>query len=120
MCARFNEGEKNVFLISLKAGGTGLNLTGADMVIHYDPWWNPAVENQATDRAFRIGQKKAVIVHKFVTPGTIEEKIEKLIAGKTFLAKSLLDQGAVRLLTEMNNEELMNFVKLDLNAVEEE
>ena len=108
------------FVISLKAGGTGLNLTAATHVVHFDRWWNPAVENQATDRAFRIGQKKAVIVHKFVTPGTIEEKIEKLIAGKTFLAKSLLDQGAVRLLTEMNNEELMNFVKLDLNAVEEE
>ena len=108
------------FVISLKAGGTGLNLTAATHVVHFDRWWNPAVENQATDRAYRIGQKKAVIVHKFVTPGTIEEKIEKLIAGKTFLAKSLLDQGAVRLLTEMNNEELMNFVKLDLNAVEEE
>ena len=107
------------FVISLKAGGTGLNLTEATHVVHFDRWWNPAVENQATDRAYRIGQKKTVIVHKFVTPGTIEEKIEKLIAGKTYLAKSLLDQGAVRLLTEMNNEELMNFVKLDLNAVDE-
>lgn len=108
------------FVISLKAGGTGLNLTEATHVVHFDRWWNPAVENQATDRAYRIGQKKTVLVHKFVTPGTIEEKIEKLIAGKTFLAKSLLDHGTVQLLTEMNNEELLNFVKLDLNAVEQE
>ena len=71
----FNAGEKNIFLISLKAGGTGLNLTGADMVIHYDPWWNPAVEDQATDRAYRIGQKNSVQVYKLITKNTIEEKI---------------------------------------------
>lgn len=71
-----------LFLISLKAGGTGLNLTAADTVIHYDPWWNPAVENQATDRAHRIGQSKNVFVYKFMTVGTVEEKIAALQARK--------------------------------------
>lgn len=75
---RFNAGEGSVFLISLKAGGTGINLTGADTVIHYDPWWNPAVEEQATDRVYRIGQKNSVHVIKMITKGTIEEKIFKL------------------------------------------
>lgn len=107
------------FVISLKAGGTGLNLTAASHVVHFDRWWNPAVENQATDRAYRIGQKKAVLVHKFVTPGTIEEKIDKLIAGKKFLADSLLEQGTAKLLTEMSNEELLEFVKLDMDSVED-
>ena len=101
------------FIISLKAGGTGLNLTAAAHVVHFDRWWNPAVENQATDRAYRIGQKQTVMVHKFVTPGTIEERIDKLIAGKRSLADSLLEEGAVKLLTEMNNAELMEFVRLD-------
>jgi len=75
---RFNDGERSVFLISLKAGGTGLNLTGADVVIHYDPWWNPAVEDQATDRAHRIGQKNVVQVYKMITKDSIEEKIFEL------------------------------------------
>src|SRR6201999_270205 len=73
--ARFQSGAAPLFLISLKAGGTGLNLTAADTVIHYDPWWNPAVETQATDRAHRIGQTKKVFVYKLVTTGTVEEKI---------------------------------------------
>ncbi len=91
---RFQAGEVPLFLISLKAGGTGLNLTAADTVIHYDPWWNPAVENQATDRAHRIGQDKAVFVYKLITSGTVEEKILGLQARKKELADSLFDETA--------------------------
>jgi SNF2 family DNA or RNA helicase len=106
------------FVLSVKAGGTGLTLTAANHVVHFDRWWNPAVENQATDRAFRIGQKRNVLVHKFVCPGTIEEKIDALINDKRALADDLLsaDSGAEKLLTEMSNDELLNFVRLDLNA----
>lgn len=89
---RFQAGEVPLFLISLKAGGTGLNLTAADTVIHYDPWWNPAVENQATDRAHRIGQNKAVFVYKLLTTCTVEEKILALQARKKELADSLFDE----------------------------
>ena len=88
---RFQSGEVPVFLISLKAGGTGLNLTAADTVIHYDPWWNPAVENQATDRAYRIGQDKPVFVYKLIARGTVEEKIQQLQARKAELAASVLE-----------------------------
>ena len=84
------------FVLSLKAGGTGLNLTAASHVIHFDRWWNPAVENQATDRAFRIGQKRNVLVHKFVCRGTIEERIDALIEEKRQLAADLLEGGAER------------------------
>lgn len=101
------------FVISVKAGGTGLNLTAANHVIHFDRWWNPAVENQATDRAYRIGQRRHVLVHKFVTTGTIEERIEALLQEKQALADELLDTGAARVLTEMNDEELLRFVSLD-------
>ena len=87
---RFQNGDVPVFLISLKAGGTGLNLTAADTVIHYDPWWNPAVENQATDRAYRIGQDKPVFVYKLIARGTVEEKIQQLQARKAELASSVL------------------------------
>jgi len=103
------------FVLSLKAGGTGLNLTAASHVVHFDRWWNPAVENQATDRAFRIGQKRPVLVHKFVCRGTIEERIDALINEKRLLAADLLEGGAERLLTEMSDEELLRFVSLDLN-----
>lgn len=89
----FNSGTNPVFLISLKAGGTGLNLTGADVVIHYDPWWNPAVENQATDRAYRIGQKKCVQVYKLITAGTIEEKIFQLQKRKEGLIDNVIKPG---------------------------
>jgi non-specific serine/threonine protein kinase len=106
-------------VLSLKAGGTGLNLTAASHVIHFDRWWNPAVENQATDRAFRIGQKKNVLVHKFVCRGTVEERIDELIAGKQQLADELLGGGAESSLTEMSNEELMAMVSLDLSAAME-
>jgi SNF2 family DNA or RNA helicase len=102
------------FVLSLKAGGVGLNLTAASHVIHFDRWWNPAVENQATDRAYRIGQKKNVLVHKFVCRGTIEEKIDTLIEGKKDLAESILGAGEEKLLTEMPDDELIRFVSLDL------
>ena len=105
------------FILSLKAGGTGLNLTAASHVIHFDRWWNPAVENQATDRAFRIGQKKNVLVHKFVCRGTIEEKIDAMIEEKKSMADDILKGGAVKLLTEMNNKELIDFVSLDINKI---
>ncbi len=102
------------FVLSLKAGGTGLNLTAASQVIHFDRWWNPAVENQATDRAFRIGQRRNVLVHKFVCRGTLEEKIDGLIEAKAGLARDLLDEGGERLLTEMSDEELLGIVALDI------
>lgn len=103
------------FVLSLKAGGTGLNLTKAAHVIHFDRWWNPAVENQATDRAYRIGQKKNVLVHKFICRGTIEEKIDELIDSKKSLADEMFSGGGESLLTEMSNEELMRVVALDVN-----
>jgi SNF2 family DNA or RNA helicase len=90
---RFQKGEAPLFLISLKAGGVGLNLTAADAVIHYDPWWNPAVENQATDRAHRIGQKKPVFVYKLICAGTVEEKILALQTRKAELARAVLEGG---------------------------
>ncbi len=106
------------FVLSLKAGGTGLTLTAASHVIHFDRWWNPAIENQATDRAFRIGQKRNVLVHKFVCRGTIEERIDALISEKKALAESVLgaEGGAEKLLTEMSNDELLSFVALDLKS----
>jgi SNF2 family DNA or RNA helicase len=88
----FQTGQVPLFLISLKAGGTGLNLTAADTVIHYDPWWNPAVETQATDRAHRIGQTKSVFVYKLITVGTVEEKILALQDRKRGLVEALLDE----------------------------
>jgi len=105
------------FILSIKAGGTGLNLTAASHVIHFDRWWNPAVENQATDRAFRIGQKNNVLVHKFVCTGTIEEKIDVLINDKTALAEDLLAGNNEKLITEMSNEALINMVTLDVNQI---
>src|SRR5204862_3821217 len=99
---RFQSDEEAPFVVlSVKAGGPGLSLTAASHVIHFDRWWNPAVENQATDRAFRIGQKRNVLVHKFVCPGTIEEKVDALMEGKRALAEELLapGTGAENLLT---------------------
>ena len=103
------------FVLSLKAGGTGLNLTAASQVIHFDRWWNPAVENQATDRAFRIGQRHNVLVHKFVCRGTVEEKIDALIEAKRGLAEELLEEGGERLLTELSDAELLATVALDIH-----
>ncbi|GAB3015180.1 helicase [Nocardioides flavus (ex Wang et al. 2016)] len=111
MVARFQAGEVPVFLLSLKAGGTGLNLTRADHVIHFDRWWNPAVEDQATDRAYRIGQTRPVQVHRFVTQGTIEEKIAELLARKRTLADSVLSRGETAL-TELSDAELRDLVEL--------
>ncbi|MBI4873694.1 MAG: DEAD/DEAH box helicase [Acidobacteria bacterium] len=113
---RFQEDEAvGFFVLSLKAGGSGLNLTAASHVVHFDRWWNPAVENQATDRAFRIGQTKNVLVHKFLCRGTVEEKIDQMIDSKRQLSHELLEGSAELLLTEMKDEELLKLVALDIN-----
>jgi non-specific serine/threonine protein kinase len=112
------------FVLSLKAGGTGLNLTAARHVVHFDRWWNPAVENQATDRAWRIGQKRNVLVHKFVCRGTVEERIDALITEKQALAREILrapDKGGEHILTEMSDADILRMVHLDLaSALDEE
>ncbi len=114
---RFQEEEETpFFVLSLKAGGTGLNLTAASHVVHFDRWWNPAVEDQATDRAFRIGQGRNVLVHKFVCRGTVEERIDEMIHAKRGLATELLRGGAEKALTEMDDEELLRLVRLDMGA----
>ena len=113
------DGGPPFFVLSLKAGGVGLNLTAASQVIHFDRWWNPAVENQATDRAFRIGQKKNVLVHKFVCQGTLEDKIDSLITEKMQLSHEILEGGGEKLLTEMDNQELLNLVSLDIQRAAE-
>jgi SNF2 family DNA or RNA helicase len=106
-------GEGSVFLISLKAGGTGLNLTGADIVIHFDPWWNPAVENQATDRAHRIGQSKTVEVIKLVARETIEERIIDLQEKKKLMVDNIINNkaGDESLFSEMTMEEIKELFK---------
>ena len=108
------QGEKYVpfIVLSVKAGGTGLNLTKANHVIHFDRWWNPAVENQATDRAFRIGQTKNVMVHKLVCKGTIEEKIDEMIEAKKELAENVIGSGGEKWITELSNDELMSMMRL--------
>lgn len=108
------------FILSLKAGGTGLNLTAASHVIHFDRWWNPAVENQATDRAFRIGQKRNVLVHKFICKGTLEEKIDALIESKQTMSKEILEGADRALLTELPDDELLKIVTLDINSAASE
>lgn len=119
---RFQEEEaERFFVLSLKAGGAGLNLTAASHVVHFDRWWNPAVENQATDRAFRIGQTKNVLVHKFVCRGTVEEKIDELMESKRRLSEDLLEGGGEMLLTEIEDDELLRLVALDIHkALQEE
>jgi non-specific serine/threonine protein kinase len=117
---RFQEDERiPFFVLSLKAGGTGLNLTAASHVVHFDRWWNPAVENQATDRAWRIGQHRNVLAHKFVCRGTIEERIDDLIRSKQQLVKDVLEGGAEINLTEMSDAELLDLVKLDIHSIGE-
>ena len=106
-----NNPQNRIFIISLKAGGTGLNLTAAQNVIHYDLWWNPAVENQATDRAYRIGQKENVMVYRFITKGTFEEKINEMIHDKEELAQLTVGNGET-FITEMNTKDLKNMLKL--------
>jgi len=112
---QFQSNEYCPFMIlSLKAGGVGLNLTKANHVIHFDRWWNPAVENQATDRAFRIGQKKNVVVHKFVTKGTIEEKIDQMLENKKELSDQVISASGASMITEMDNKTLISLFKLSL------
>jgi len=101
----------SIFTLSLKAGGVGITLTKASQVIHFDRWWNPAVENQATDRAFRIGQQKKVLVHKFITQGTLEEKIDQMIADKSSLSESILSDDS-SWLKGLNTQSFMDLVKL--------
>ena len=116
------QGDESVpfFVLSLKAGGSGLNLTAASQVVHFDRWWNPAVESQATDRAFRIGQKKNVLVHKFVCRGTVEEKIAALIESKKQLSRDLLEGGAELDLTSLGDQELLKLMSLDLESATQE
>ncbi len=118
LVARFQEDESlPFFVLSLKAGGSGLTLTAASHVVHFDRWWNPAVENQATDRAYRIGQKRNVLVHKFICRGTIEERIDEMIDAKQLMAAQLLGGGGGEInLTELGNRELLDLVRLDLTS----
>jgi non-specific serine/threonine protein kinase len=112
---KFQKHEYVPFMVlSIKAGGVGLNLTSANHVIHFDRWWNPAVENQATDRAFRIGQKKNVIVHKFITRGTLEEKIDAMLQEKANLSNEIIQSTNEAWITEMNNDKLINLFTLSL------
>jgi non-specific serine/threonine protein kinase len=122
LVSRFQEDDDvPFFVLTVKAGGAGLNLTAASHVIHFDRWWNPAVENQATDRAFRIGQTRNVLVHKFVCRGTVEDRIDQLIESKKQLAGDFLASGGADVvLTEMKNDELLKLVALDLNAAMKE
>lgn len=111
MVRRFQDGGAPVFLLSLKAAGTGLNLTRADHVVHYDRWWNLAVEAQATDRAYRIGQTRPVQVHRLITEGTVEDRIAALLEAEKGLADAVLGSGE-QALTELTNDELANLVEL--------
>jgi SNF2 family DNA or RNA helicase len=118
MVQRFqcDTGGPQVFVLSIKAGGLGLNLTAANHVFHFDRWWNPAVENQATDRVFRIGQKKNVQVHKFVCVGTLEERIDQMIEQKKELAESIVGTGE-GWITEMTPSQLKELFALSRSAV---
>ena len=107
-----------MFILSIKAGGTGLNLTRANHVFHFDRWWNPAVENQATDRAFRIGQNRQVEVHKFVCLGTVEERIDELIERKQALAEKIVGNGE-GWITELSTDQLKDLFRLRAEAVED-
>ncbi|MBV5327913.1 MAG: DEAD/DEAH box helicase [Chlorobium sp.] len=120
MIDAFQQGEHapHIFILSLKAGGSGLNLTNANHVVHYDRWWNPAVENQATDRAFRIGQKQNVEVHKFITAGTLEERIDEMIDKKRAVSGSVLGTGE-QWLTELSNSDLKKLIMLGKEATGE-
>jgi superfamily II DNA or RNA helicase len=115
-CFQNDDSAPHIFILSLKAGGTGLNLTRANNVIHYDRWWNPAVEDQATDRAYRIGQKKNVAVHKFIVAGTLEERIDEMIEKKTGIAGKVIGTGE-KWLTELSNEDFFEVIKLGSEAM---
>ncbi len=118
MIAQFqdSETEPSVFILSLKAGGVGITLTKANHVFHFDRWWNPAVEDQATDRAFRIGQKKNVFVHKFVAMGTLEERIDEMIEDKKKLAGSIVGADE-SWLTELDNNAFKKLIALNKTAI---
>ena len=112
MVSAFQENDgPGIFLISLKAGGTGLNLTAASHVIHLDRWWNPAVEDQATDRAYRIGQRRSVFVHKLVSTGTVEERIDDMITSKRALAEKVVGTGE-QWITELSTDSLRDVIAL--------
>ena len=117
---RFQSGDPScpIFILSLRAGGVGLNLTAARHVVHYDRWWNPAVENQATDRAFRIGQTRTVHVHKMVSTGTLEERIDRMIEQKTELAEQVVGSGE-SWITELSTGQLRDLLELRRSAFEE-
>jgi SNF2 family DNA or RNA helicase len=118
LVARFQDPEgPPVFVVSLKAGGTGLNLTAASHVLHFDRWWNPAVEDQATDRAYRIGQHRNVIVHKLVSTGTVEERIDEMINSKRALAEKVIS-GGEGWITELSTDDLRDVLALRADAVE--
>jgi SNF2 family DNA or RNA helicase len=111
MVARFQAGAVQVFLLSLKAGGTGLNLTRATHVVHFDRWWNPAVEDQASDRAYRIGQDRPVQIHRLITEGTLEDRIASVIASKRELAENVIGRGE-GWISELSNGDLADLVSL--------
>jgi SNF2 family DNA or RNA helicase len=113
------DGRHPVFVLSLKAGGIGLNLTAANHVFHFDRWWNPAIENQATDRAFRIGQTRAVQVHKFVCSGTLEERIDQMLEQKLELAENVIGSGE-QWLTELSTETLRDLLSLRHDEIADE
>lgn len=115
MVEQFQNKEFPILILSLKAGGTGLNLTAANHVIHYDRWWNPAVENQATDRAYRIGQKRFVHVHKLITTGTIEEKIDQMLESKQSLNDQIIQSE--NWITELSEHELEELFTLNASAI---
>ncbi len=114
-----SDGSMPIFILSLKTGGIGLNLTAANHVFHFDRWWNPAVENQATDRAYRIGQTRTVHVHKFVCVGTLEERIDQMIEQKTALADNVISSGE-QWLTELTTRKLGEMLRLRAEAMEVE
>ena len=111
-----DESSPSTFILSIKAGGTGLNLTRANHVIHYDRWWNPAVENQATDRAFRIGQTRNVQVYKFIVAGTLEERIDAMIEHKSGIAAQVVGTGE-QWLTELSDKDLRSLLALGSDAI---
>jgi SNF2 family DNA or RNA helicase len=111
MVEQFQAGEVPVFLLSLKAGGTGLNLTRANHVVHFDRWWNPAVEDQASDRAWRIGQDRPVQVHRLITEGTVEDRIGVMLASKRALADAVVGTGE-GWISELGDDELASLVSL--------
>jgi SNF2 family DNA or RNA helicase len=118
MVDQFQSGSASpLLLVSLRAGGTGLNLTAASRVVHYDRWWNPAVEDQATDRAWRIGQQRSVFVHKLVCQGTIEERVDAMINDKRALADAVVGTTGEAWLSELSTDELRDLIVLDHHAV---